>query len=288
MELASLIEDLGKACGLELTLDEGRCTLRFDGEHDVTIERDGNAVHPATGSQGTGAACPIPTISASCSLPRSSGPRRTAARSPSGNAPGKSCSGSGLTPSRTIRTSKPAINAFLAQLIHWKGASTPCRPWRCPLRPHSPPAGSWFKAILGKGGRTFLEPPTFSSLVKNFSVFQHESGVPNKPQGQSFRAPGREKGLEFLQTFLRVGGGAAGVRPPELSILALPIAVVGQQFHAAISAPCTASSRSMAKAASARRDRRSVRGSAAFGSGPFCPCGTARAGCPESAGCPRP
>ena len=40
MELASLIEDLGKACGLELTLDEGRCTLRFDGEHDVTIERD--------------------------------------------------------------------------------------------------------------------------------------------------------------------------------------------------------------------------------------------------------
>ena len=43
MELASLIEDLGKACGLELTLDEGRCTLRFDGEHDVTIERDGNA-----------------------------------------------------------------------------------------------------------------------------------------------------------------------------------------------------------------------------------------------------
>ena len=26
MELASLIEDLGKACGLELTLDEGRCT----------------------------------------------------------------------------------------------------------------------------------------------------------------------------------------------------------------------------------------------------------------------
>ena len=35
MELASLIEDLGKACGLELTLDEGRCTLRFDGEHDA-------------------------------------------------------------------------------------------------------------------------------------------------------------------------------------------------------------------------------------------------------------
>ena len=30
-----------------------------------------------TGSQGTGAACPIPTISASCSLPRSSGPSQT-------------------------------------------------------------------------------------------------------------------------------------------------------------------------------------------------------------------
>ena len=54
MELASLIEDLGKACGLELTLDEGRCTLRFDGEHDVTIERDGNAVilHGIAGDGG--------------------------------------------------------------------------------------------------------------------------------------------------------------------------------------------------------------------------------------------
>ena len=54
MELASLIEDLGKACGLELTLDEGRCTLRFDGVHDVTIERDGNAVilHGIAGDGG--------------------------------------------------------------------------------------------------------------------------------------------------------------------------------------------------------------------------------------------
>ena len=54
MELASLIEDLGKACGLELTLDEGRCTLRFDGEHDVTIERDGDAVilHGIAGDGG--------------------------------------------------------------------------------------------------------------------------------------------------------------------------------------------------------------------------------------------
>lgn len=40
------------------------------------------------------------------------------------------------------------------------------------------------------------------------------------------------------------------VRPPELSILALPIAVVGQQFHARDIGPLTASSRSMAKAAS--------------------------------------
>lgn len=158
MELTSLIEDLGKACGLELTLDEGRCTLRFDGEHDVTIERDGNAVI-LHGIVGDGAACPIPTISASCSLPRSSGPRRTAARSPSGNAPGKSCSGSGLTPSRTIRTSKPPSMRSLPSSSTGKRASTPCRPWRCPLRSHSPPAGSWFKAILGKGGKTFLETP---------------------------------------------------------------------------------------------------------------------------------
>ena len=81
MELASLIEDLGKACGLELTLDEGRCTLRFDGEHDVTIERDGNAVWERTGEivlwKRFDAFTDYPDFEA-------------------------------------------AINAFLAQLIHWK------------------------------------------------------------------------------------------------------------------------------------------------------------------------
>ena len=94
MELASLIEDLGKSCGLELTLDEGRCTLRFDGEHDVTIERDGNAVilHGIAGDGGC-----------------LSNPDNLRIL---------------LTASFDAFTDYPdfeaAINAFLAQLIHWK------------------------------------------------------------------------------------------------------------------------------------------------------------------------
>ena len=44
MELTSLVEELGKVCGLDLLLEEGRCTLRFDDAHEVTIERDGDAV----------------------------------------------------------------------------------------------------------------------------------------------------------------------------------------------------------------------------------------------------
>ena len=157
MELASLIEDLGKACGLELTLDEGRCTLRFDGEHDVTIERDGNAVilHGIAGDGG----CLSNPDNLRILLTASFLGAETDGGAPSGNAPGKSCSGSGLTPSRTIRTSKPPSMRSLPSSSTGKRASTPCRPWRCPLRPHSPPAGSWFKAILGKGGKTFLETP---------------------------------------------------------------------------------------------------------------------------------
>ena len=172
MELASLIEDLGKACGLELTLDEGRCTLRFDGEHDVTIERDGNAVI-LHGIAGDGGCLSNPDNLRILLTASFLGPRRTAARSPSGNAPGKSCSGSGLTPSRTIRTRSRHPMRSLPSSSTGKRASTPCRPWRCPLRPHSPPAGSWFKAIWGREGKRFWRLPTFFLPCKNFSVFQH-------------------------------------------------------------------------------------------------------------------
>ncbi|MFQ8735897.1 MAG: CesT family type III secretion system chaperone [Bilophila wadsworthia] len=115
MELASLIEDLGKACGLELTLDEGRCTLRFDGEHDVTIERDGNAVI-LHGIAGDGGCLSNPDNLRILLLPVPRG-RGDGALSV-WNAPGKSCSGSSLTPSRTIRT-RSRHQCVLAQLIHW-------------------------------------------------------------------------------------------------------------------------------------------------------------------------
>ena len=158
MELASLIEDLGKACGLELTLDEGRCTLRFDGEHDVTIERDGNAVI-LHGIAGDGGCLSNPDNLRILLTASFLGAETDGGALSVWERTGKSCSGSGLTPSRTIRTSKPPSMRSLPSSSTGKRASTPCRPWRCPLRPHSPPAGSWFKAILGKGGKTFLETP---------------------------------------------------------------------------------------------------------------------------------
>ena len=103
MELASLIEDLGKACGLELTLDEGRCTLRFDGEHDVTIERDGNAVI-LHGIAGDGGCLSNPDnlrilLTASFLGAETDGGALSVTYYPDFEA---------------------AINAFLAQLIHWK------------------------------------------------------------------------------------------------------------------------------------------------------------------------
>ena len=158
MELASLIEDLGKACGLELTLDEGRCTLRFDGEHDVTIERDGNAVI-LHGIAGDGGCLSNPDNLRILLTASFLGAETDGGALSVWERTGEIVLWKRLTPSRTIRTSKPPSMRSLPSSSTGKRASTPCRPWRCPLRPHSPPAGSWFKAILGKGGKTFLETP---------------------------------------------------------------------------------------------------------------------------------
>ncbi|MFQ9491092.1 MAG: CesT family type III secretion system chaperone [Bilophila wadsworthia] len=133
MELASLIEDLGKACGLELTLDEGRCTLRFDGEHDVTIERDGNAVI-LHGIAGDGGCLSNPDNLRILLTASFLGAETDGGALSVWERTGKSCSGSGLTPSRTIRTSKPPSMRSLPSSSTGKRASTPCRPWRCPLR----------------------------------------------------------------------------------------------------------------------------------------------------------
>ena len=108
MELASLIEDLGKACGLELTLDEGRCTLRFDGEHDVTIERDGNAVilHGIAGDGG----CLSNPDNLRILLTASFLWERT----------GEIVLWKRFDAFTDYPDFEAAINAFLAQLIHWK------------------------------------------------------------------------------------------------------------------------------------------------------------------------
>ena len=110
MELASLIEDLGKACGLELTLDEGRCTLRFDGEHDVTIERDGNAVilHGIAGDGGC------------LSNPDNLRILLTASFLGAETDGGEIVLWKRFDAFTDYPDFEAAINAFLAQLIHWK------------------------------------------------------------------------------------------------------------------------------------------------------------------------
>ena len=52
-----------------------------------------------------------------------------------------------------------AINAFLAQLIHWKARIDALPSVAVSASATFTPGGSWFKAILGKGGKTFLETP---------------------------------------------------------------------------------------------------------------------------------
>ena len=196
MELASLIEDLGKACGLELTLDEGRCTLRFDGEHDVTIERDGNAVI-LHGIAGDGGCLSNPDNLRILLTASFLGAETDGGALSVWERTGEIVLWKRFDAFTDYPDFEAAINAFLAQLIHWKAR------------------------------------------------------------------------IDALPS----------VAVSALAVLALPIAV-----RAAVPRPRC---RPLVPPP-ARRDRRSGRGAAAFGSEPFCPCGTARAGCPESAGCTRP
>ena len=212
MELASLIEDLGKACGLELTLDEGRCTLRFDGEHDVTIERDGNAVI-LHGIAGDGGCLSNPDNLRILLTASFLGAETDGARSPSGNAPGKSCSGSGLTPSRTIRTSKPPSMRSLPSSPLESAHRRPAVRGGVRFGHIHPRRDHGLRQYWGREGKRFWRLPTFFLPCKNFSVFQHRLTRSDKPQGQSLRAPGREKGLEFLQTLLRIGFSASVACP---------------------------------------------------------------------------
>ena len=213
-----LLKILGKACGLELTLDEGRCTLRFDGEHDVTIERDGNAVI-LHGIAGDGGCLSNPDeISASCSLPAFLGAetgRRP--RSPQG---------------RGTHRGNRALEA--ARRLHGLSglrSRHQCVP--CPAHPlesaHRRPAvrgGVRFGHIhprrdhglrqyWGREGKRFWRLPTFFLPCKNFSVFQHRLTRSGRaPQGQSLRAPGRaRKALSSSRRSFRIGFSASVACP---------------------------------------------------------------------------
>ena len=119
MELTSLVEELGKVCGLDLLLEEGRCTLRIDDAHEVTIERDGDAV-VLHGIVGDGACLSNPEnarllLTASC----------LGAETDGGALSVWARTGEIVLWKRFDRFAdypafEAAINAFLAQIIHWK------------------------------------------------------------------------------------------------------------------------------------------------------------------------
>ena len=119
MELASLIEDLGKACGLELTLDEGRCTLRFDGVHDVTIERDGNAVS-LHGIAGDGGCLSNPDNLRILLTASFLGAETDGGALSVWERTGEIVLWKRFDAFTDYPDFEAAINAFLAQLIHWK------------------------------------------------------------------------------------------------------------------------------------------------------------------------
>lgn len=119
MELASLIEDLGRACGLDIALDEGRCTLLFDGAHEVTAEQDGEAVI-LHGIVGDGACLSNPDnarvlLAASfLGAETDGGALSVWART------GEIVLWKRFDAFVDYPAFEAAINAFLAQIIHWK------------------------------------------------------------------------------------------------------------------------------------------------------------------------
>ena len=171
MELASLIEDLGKACGLELTLDEGRCTLRFDGEHDVTIERDGNAVI-LHGIAGDGGCLSNPDNLRILLTASFLGAETDGGALSVWERTGEIVLWKRFDAFTDYPDFEAAINAFLAQLIHWKARIDAVRGGVRfghirPRRDHG------LRQYWGREGKRFWRLPTFFLPCKNFSVFQH-------------------------------------------------------------------------------------------------------------------
>lgn len=120
MDMTTLVESLGRACGIDLAFTEGRCTLRFDDAHEVTFEQDGDALllHGVVGDDSR-LADPVNLrllLAASCLGAETDGgalslwPRT-----------GDVVLWKRYDAFTDYPAFERAVNAFLAQVIHWKG-----------------------------------------------------------------------------------------------------------------------------------------------------------------------
>lgn len=119
MELTSLIEDLGKACGLNITLDDGRCTLLFDGEHEVTVEQDGKAVI-LHGIVGNGDCLSNPNNARTLLAASFLGAETDGGALSVWERTGEIVLWKRFDAFVDYTDFEAAVNAFLAQIIHWK------------------------------------------------------------------------------------------------------------------------------------------------------------------------
>lgn len=102
MDMTTLVESLGRACGIDLAFTEGRCTLRFDDAHEVTFEQDGDALllHGVVGDDSR-LADPV-----NLRLLLAASEKPSAAHCRCGPARAMSCCGNATTPSPTTPPSR--------------------------------------------------------------------------------------------------------------------------------------------------------------------------------------
>lgn len=119
MELTSLLESLGKACGLDITLDEGCCTLLFDGTHEVSIKRDDEAVI-LHGIVGDGTCLSNPDNARTLLAASFIGAETDGGALSVWERTGEIVLWKRFDAFVDYPAFEAAINGFLAQIIHWK------------------------------------------------------------------------------------------------------------------------------------------------------------------------
>lgn len=120
MEFSYLVESLGKHCGLDLSLSDGRCTLRFDGEHYVTFEADEDAL-VLHGPVGDGLCLSNPDNLRLLLTASFLGAETDGGALSVWQRTGEIVLWKRFDAFVDYPAFESAVNAFLAQIIHWKG-----------------------------------------------------------------------------------------------------------------------------------------------------------------------